>query len=69
MSESGTPADKVEHWAECGTCDQVLEVEDGSVEGFDRCEDALANHIDDGTACHGGRVMVEYEDGGVARVL
>ncbi|GGL55258.1 hypothetical protein [Halocalculus aciditolerans] len=60
---SDTEREANRYWAECGTCDRVLLSTDGTTEGYDRCEDALADHIDDGTACHGGRVMAEGPGG------
>jgi len=51
--------DTERYWAECTTCDRVLTEEDGTVDGHDRAVDALSEHIDDGSACHGGRVMAD----------
>lgn len=63
QSTSDTEREADRYWAECGTCGRVIIETDGTTEGHDRAVDVLADHIDDGSACHGGRVMADGPGG------
>ncbi|WP_158514137.1 hypothetical protein [Halodesulfurarchaeum formicicum] len=56
------------HRAKCESCGRE-ETAGGSMEEYDRLENEFADHIDDGTACHGFSIWAVYKDGGEERVI
>ncbi len=59
MSDSDTPAEAVDRYeGVCSTCGRPVTGED-----FERVDDELASHIDDGTDCFDYRINAIYADG------